>query len=376
MHTQTARRTAMRRFSSMVLLAAAIIATVAYTTPPARGQAADVKTAEQVYKNIIALKGTPADQLGASMQFIAASLGVDCEFCHVQGKPEADDKGPKKTAREMITMTLGINKDSFRGQLRVTCFSCHRGSASPVSMPPVQESDTMPARPAAPTAPPAGAATVTPDQIADKYLTAVGGADAVKKITSRVMKGSILAGGMDSPIELYTKAPNKRVSVSHMGGRESMTAFDGTVGWTGGTGGAARQMSEAEAGSAGLDAEFSLALRLKEIFPQLRRGRPEQVNGVDCDVLQATRPGGIAVRLDFDKQSGLLLRMVRTTANPMGRMPVQIDYADYKEFDGVKVPLRWTLARPNGRFTIQIKEVQDNVPVDDAKFTKPADPAK
>ncbi|MGA3018489.1 MAG: photosynthetic reaction center cytochrome c subunit family protein [Bryobacteraceae bacterium] len=359
----------------MILLAAASIATVAYTTPPARGQAADVKTAEQVYKNIIALKGTPADQLGASMQFIAASLGVECEFCHVQGKPEADDKPAKKTAREMIGMTLGINKDSFRGQLRVTCFSCHRGSTNPVSMPPVQESDT-PARPVAPTAPPAGAAAATPDQIADKYLTAVGGADAIRKISSRIMKGSILAGGTESPIELYTKAPNKRVSVSHMGGRESMTAFDGTVGWTGSTGGAARQMSEAEAGSAALDAEFSLALRLKELFPQLRRGRPEQVNGVDCDVLQGTRPGGIAVRLDFDKQSGLLLRMVRSTTNSMGRMPVQIDYADYGEFDGVKVPLRWTLARPNGRFTIQIKEVQDNVPVDDAKFTKPADPAK
>jgi hypothetical protein len=366
----------MRRFASMILLAAAMVATVAYTTPPARGQAADVKTAEQVYKNITALKGTPADQLTASMQFISASLGVDCEFCHVQGKPEGDDKGPKKTAREMITMTLGINKDSFRGQLRVTCFSCHRGSANPVNMPPVQESDTMAARPAAPTAPPAGAATVTPDQVADKYLTAVGGADAIKRINSRVMKGAILFGGNETPIELYTKAPNKRVSVSHMGGHESMTAFDGTVGWTGSTGGAARQMSEAEAGSAALDAEFSLALRLKELFPQLRRGRPEQVNGVDCDVLQGTRPGGIAVRLDFDKQSGLLLRMVRTTATPMGRMPVQIDYADYREFDGVKVPLRWTLARPNGRFTIQVKDVQDNVPVDDAKFAKPADPAK
>src|ERR1017187_10061465 len=374
MHTQTTRRTAMRRFSSMTLLAAATIATVAYTIPAARGQAADVKTAEQVYKNIVALKGTPADQLGASMQFIAASLGVDCEFCHVQGKPEADDKGPKRTARDMIAMTLGIDKDSFHGRPQVTCFSCHRGSANPVSTPPVLDSDA-PARPAAPAAPPAGTATVTPDQIADKYLTAVGGADAIRKITSRVMKGSILAGGMDSPIELYTKAPNKRVSVSHMGGRESITAFDGTVGWTGSTA-AARQMSEAEAGSASLDAEFSLALRLKELFPQLRRGRPEQVNGVDCEVLQGTRPGGIAVRLDFDKQSGLLLRMVRTTTNPMGRMPVQIDYADYKEFDGVKVPLRWTLARPNGRFTIQIKEVQDNVAVDDAKFMKPADPAK
>jgi hypothetical protein len=364
----------MRRFSSMILLAAATIAAVTYTTPPARGQAAEVKTAEQVYKNITALKGTPADQLGASMQFMAASLGVDCEFCHVQGKPEADDKPAKKTARDMIAMTLGINKDSFRGRLQVTCFSCHRGSTNPVSTPPVQESDA-PARPVAPAASPAGAATDTPDQIADKYLAAVGGADAIRKIASRVMKGSILTGGMDSPIELYTKAPNKRISVSHMGGRESITAFDGTVGWTGSTA-AARQMSEAEAGSAELDAEFSLALRLKELFPQLRRGRPEQVNGVDCDVLQGARPGGIAVRLDFDKQSGLLLRMVRTTANPMGRMPVQIDYADYREFDGVKVPLRWTLARPNGRFTIQIKEVQDNVPVDDARFTKPADPAK
>jgi len=374
MHTQTTRRTAARRFSSAILLAAATIAAVAYTTPTARGQAADVKTAEQVYKNIIALKGTPADQLGASMQFIAASLGVECEFCHVQGKFEADDKPAKKTAREMIAMTLGIDKDSFRGRLQVTCFSCHRGSTNPVGTPPVLDSDA-PARPAAPTAPPAGAAAVTPEQIADKYLAAVGGADAIRKIGSRVMKGSILAGGMDSPIELYTKAPNKRVSVSHMGGRESITAFDGTVGWTGGTA-AARQMSEAEAGSAALDAEFSLALRLKELFPQLRRGRAEQVNGVDCEVLQGTRPGGIAVRLDFDKQSGLLLRMVRTTANPMGRMPVQIDYADYQEFDGVKVPLRWTLARPNGRFTIQIKEVQDNVPVDDARFTKPADPAK
>src|ERR1039458_7538369 len=112
MVTQTTRRMPMRRFSSMILLAAATIATVAYTTPAARGQAADVKTAEQVYKNITALKGTPADQLGASMQFIAASLGKDCEYCHVQGKPEADDKGPKKTAREMIAMTLGIDKAS------------------------------------------------------------------------------------------------------------------------------------------------------------------------------------------------------------------------------------------------------------------------
>jgi len=366
----------------IMLLAAAFVTASVATTParaqspaPAQAPAADVKTAEQVFKNIIALKGTPADQLNAEMQFISASLGVECTSCHVQGKFDADDKPMKKTARDMITMTLGINKDSFRGRTSVTCYSCHRGAESPVSMPPVQETDTVAARPAGGGPPAPGAPTVTPDQIAEKYLAAVGGADAVKKITTRAMKGTISVAGNESPIELYTKAPNMRLSVSHMGGNDSITAFNGTIGWTG-TAAAGRQMSDADAGSAAMDAEFALALRMKELFPQLRRGRPEQVNGVDCDVLQGTRPGNLGVKLDFDKQSGLLLRMVRTTANPMGRMPVQIDYADYKDFDGVKIPTRWTLSRPNGRFTIQIKDVQDNVPLDDAKFAKPADPAK
>src|SRR5215510_9845451 len=91
-------------------------------------QTPDVKTAEQVYKNITALKGTPADQLVPAMQFISSSLGVECGTCHVQGKPEADDKPAKKTARNMIAMTLAINKDSFGGRTQITCYSCHRGS--------------------------------------------------------------------------------------------------------------------------------------------------------------------------------------------------------------------------------------------------------
>jgi len=55
-------------------------------------------------------------------------------------------------------------------------------------------------------------------------------------------------------------------------------------------------------------------------------------------------------------------------------MPTQIDYADYRDTNGVKIPYRWTLARPNGRFTIQVSEVKQNVPVDDAKFVRPPAP--
>src|SRR5690348_15869236 len=88
-------------------------------------QPPDGKTAEQVYKNITELKGTPADLVMPAMQFISAVLGVECSFCHVQDKFEADDKLAKRTARSPLSMTRAINLYSFRGHQQVTCYSCH-----------------------------------------------------------------------------------------------------------------------------------------------------------------------------------------------------------------------------------------------------------
>jgi hypothetical protein len=338
----------------------------------AYAQTGETKTAEEVYKNITVLKGTPADQLQPAMQFIAASLGVQCSFCHVEANMASDEKGAKKTARSMMEMTASINQNSFRGQKQVTCYSCHHGSSHPVNTPPVMESETAAVHNE--TRPPAS--TVTADQIVDKYITAVGGADAMHKVTSRIEKGSIHAMGTESPIELYTKAPDKRISFTQMGGGHSITAFDGTAGWLGSSGHAAREMTPEESAAAGLDAAFYLPLQLKEMYPQLRRGRPEEIDGRLCDVLTGTAPGKPMVRLYFDQQSGLLVRMVRYADTPMGRMPTEIDYADYQNEDGVKIPLRWTLARPNGRFTIQISSVESNVPVEDSKFAKPSGEVK
>src|ERR1700730_16977902 len=103
---------------------------------PAQGPA-DVagKKAEEQFKNIQVLKGVPAEQIFPTMQFVTASLGVECEFCHVQGAFEKDDKKTKLTARKMMEMMFAINKDNFEGHREVTCYSCHRGSTDPVGTP-------------------------------------------------------------------------------------------------------------------------------------------------------------------------------------------------------------------------------------------------
>jgi hypothetical protein len=352
------------------------LCTPIHAQPAAAGQ-----TAERAFKNIQALQGTPADQLRPAMQFIAASLGVECEFCHVEHKFESDDKPAKATARKMIAMTLAINKESFSGHKEVTCYTCHRGSHDPVGTPPVLTSDAEPEHAAAAPAASMGAAP-TSDQILDKYIAAVGGAEAVHKISSRVSQGSIRAGGQDTPIEVFAKAPDKRMSVTHMANGDSITAFDGQGGWLGNTGrttGVAanaprltHEMSAQEAEAARLDADFYFATHIREIFSGFRVGRPDKIGDRPAYTLNCIRQGQPPVRLYFDQASGLLLRQVRYTDTPIGRSPTQIDYEDYREVDGVKVPFRWTLARINGRFTIQIQEARQNVPIDDAQFGKPS----
>jgi photosynthetic reaction center cytochrome c subunit len=75
--------------------------------------------------------------------------------------------------------------------------------------------------------------------------------------------------------------------------------------------------------------------------------------------------------LYFDQQTGLLLRQVRYAETPLGRNPTQVDYADYRQTDGVNIPYQWTLTRTNGSFTIQIQSVQQNVAVDEKLFVMP-----
>lgn len=126
-------------------------------------------------------------------------------------------------------------------------------------------------------------------------------------------------------------------------------------------------MVGAEIDAAKLDADFHFATHSKEVFTRFRVDPPDKVDDRPVYTVVGIREGRPPVRLYFDQASGMLLRMTRYADTPVGRNPTQIDYADYRDVDGIKVPFRWTLARAAGRFTIQIKEVQQNVPIDDGK---------
>ncbi|MFZ0735828.1 MAG: c-type cytochrome [Candidatus Acidiferrales bacterium] len=332
------------------------------------------KMTQQVFKNIEVLEDVPADQLIPAMQFISASLGVDCEFCHVKGAFDKDDKENKQTARKMMKMMFAIDKDNFGGKKMVTCYSCHRGSPEPVGIPIISATELAPEAAHAPEEAAAPNALPKADDLIAKYVEALGGKDAIDRISSRVEKGTLAAMGNDSPVEVFAKSPDKRISIAHLQGGEIVTAFDGEMGWLGNPGRPAREMSSAEADGARLDADLHFATDLTQLFKGFRVRPAEKIGDSDAWVVYGLNEDKPPVVLYFHEKSGLLVRMVRYVETPLGRNPTQIDYADYRDVNGVKVPFRWTIARPGGRFTIQIEKIQQNVPVDDAKFAMPPAP--
>jgi photosynthetic reaction center cytochrome c subunit len=329
------------------------------------------KLAEEEFKNIQALKGIPADQVIPSMQFIAASLGVECEYCHVTHANEKDDKKPKVTARKMINMMMAINNDNFEGRREVSCYSCHRGSTVPVGTPVLTDEEPRPAVEEGKKLDEAKAAFPTGSQLLDKYLAAIGGPEALEKITSRVQTGTLTAfGGQHFPMDVYSKAPDKRFSVMHVPGGDSVTAFDGKRGWLS-VPGRVHLMSAAENDAVRIDADLYFPAHVKTLYQKFRVEAGEKIDGHETYLVVGDTEGQPPLRLYLDKESGLLLRLIRYAETPLGRNPTQIDYADYRDAKGVRMPFRWTLARPGNRFTIQVEHLEQNVPVDDAKFAPP-----
>jgi len=365
------------------------------------------KTAEQAFKNIQVLKDIPADQVVPTMRVMAGSLGVNCGFCHVEDRSK-DDLDTKKTARKMITMMMEINKNNFDARQEVTCYTCHKGTNDPVST--LQYSDE-------PAAPGGGARGQGPsvDQILAKYVQALGGEEAMRKVNSiSVMetrdaaappggggrgeapaaaegrggagggrggagggRGEAAAGPPQDQIEQYMKAPNLMVNIVRApNGQTTAMGFDGTTGWTQNARGVVADMKGADEARTARMADFYEPLDLSKEYTRLQARGTAKIDVFarehDAYVVVGTPQGGPPERLFFDSSTGLLIRKVTADPTPAGNAPTQTDFDDYRNIgNGVMFPFIIRVTNPpDARVTTVVRKV-DIAPVDNSKFTKP-----
>jgi hypothetical protein len=91
--------------------------------------------AEKVFQDIKLLKGKPASRLPGMMAALTGLLGVHCSHCHVPGQWESEEKSAKEVTREQFEMQQTINDRYFRGEQKVTCWTCHRAHSVPAGLP-------------------------------------------------------------------------------------------------------------------------------------------------------------------------------------------------------------------------------------------------
>ena len=198
------------------------VALVGGQAAPAQSGAQDQMLAENVFQNVTALRGISVDEFMGTMGVFSAALGFSCEDCHTASSNNwanyAQDTSPRKQmARQMVRMMAEINERNFGGQQVVTCFTCHRGGNRPkvtasldilYGAPPPDELDVL--------VPPAAPGGPTAEEILDRYLRAVGGAQTAAALTSYVAKGTYSGYGPEGqprPVEIYARFPNQKTTV-------------------------------------------------------------------------------------------------------------------------------------------------------------------
>jgi hypothetical protein len=382
-------------WTGIVLVAA--LWTAASLSPASAQQAAGPKagpTAGERYKNIQVLKDLPANQLHDAMTFMSATVGGNCLSCHVRGADgelafDKDDNDHKVAARAMITMVRAINTQHFKGEDTVTCATCHQGRREPVPVPPLSQPLTPEQiaalaqrgaqRPAgtAPGAPPppggrgAQRPTETVDQVIDKYAAALGGRAAIANLTTRTRRGTLTnRAGQSAPVTIEETAAGL-VRTTLDATPAFSRAFDGAAAWTE-SGGRVRELEGVEVANAALASDLALALQLKDTYTAMAVRAYDRVNGKAVIVVEGRRSPAASETLSFDRETGLLVRRSARLKTPLGLLPVQIDYDDYRPVDGVQTPFDVRVTDWESVSIQKFAEIAHNQRIDPGRFAKPA----
>jgi outer membrane lipoprotein-sorting protein len=311
---------------------------------------------------------------------------LNCIDCHSPQSESLEgyaiDTPKKQTARRMVLMVNQINQTNFGGRKMVTCYTCHRASDRPEAVPSLLDQYSVPEDDpnrveVIPAGPVQSVKKISADQILDKYIQAIGGTAQVARLTSFVAKGTY--EGYDTlsakvPVDIFANSPNQMTMVVHTQNGDSVTTFDGRNGWIAAADKLMRvlPLDGGDLEGAKMDASLSFPARIKQDFPW-RTGFPSvSIDDQPVEVIQNAARGATGAKLYFDSESGLLVRQVRFVDTAVGVIPTQIDYSDYRDVAGVKVPFKRVVTWTDGRSTIELSQVQPNVRIEAAQFAKPA----
>jgi len=334
------------------------------------------KTGDRSFKNVHLFKNLSQPDLSRVMSFIRASLGVHCDYCHLVGKNGwdfgNDSKAPKIKARQMIRMVMEINKSNFKGEPEVSCFTCHQGRIRPNGTPPLPQKEPPFPTPIAES----GIVEADAGKILEEYVQATGG-EAISKIRSA--KTLVMKGTTDEtwkrkvvPYEVYYKAPDKwRIRKTLEDGVVTY-GFDGKNAWAQ-EGAETRTMGEGEV------AVFRETIDSLKLLPEVESRKPKAVkkrtmNDRVAFALEYEFPGGITEYYYFDAETHRLKGRRRYTPSPIGIIPQQINYENYKELHGVTIPytLRSDYVDPWIGGTHNFTEILIDVPLEDSQFQMPS----
>jgi outer membrane lipoprotein-sorting protein len=335
--------------------------------------------AEAVYLDVQVLKGIPVDRFNDTMGMFSSALLLDCVGCHapqITSDPKAFAVATPRIqrARQMVLMMNAINRTYFGGQQRVTCFTCHTGDPQPERSPSlrlqygelVEDPSSLKFFPSV-NAPP-------PEKTLARFIDALGGAGRLATITTVAAKGTYRGfdtSEQDVPVDLFARAPDQRAMVAHAPGADLVWTFDGRRGWRyqPDTPIPLIELTGWNVTGARLDAMTFFPAGILRAFTGWQASFAD-IDGQRLDVVRGVKAGDTPVNLYFDK-AGLLVRLMRWTDTAAGPVPVQTDYADYREVAGVRMPFRSIVTWTNGQSTIQLEDLQVNVPIDAARFGRP-----
>lgn len=230
---------------------------------------------------------------------------------------------------------------------------------------------STPEKPAAKTTSPE---TPSAEQILNRYVEAIGGRAAWKKLNSRVATGTIYVPDMhiSGTFEFHEKAPNRLLRVILLNGDSFRQGFDGTTAWTDDPKDGLRTETGAEFEDTRFDADFYHPLDLRQLYSKFTLLGAEKIGAHDAYVVEAARSGGDPDKMYFDVKTGLALRIISKRHTHEGVSAYQEDLEDYREVDGIKLPFTVHQSISTPFITIIFTDVRHNVELDDREFSKPA----